>query len=163
MYSHDGLKDSLTHLAAPTLLYEELRRELARAVRCGEPISLIRFVLSPSIASDSISSGRDVNGSSKYETEIITFSHCLALQSRDEDICARMGEREFLSLLRGGLVAAERLSLRIFESWRDGLEKRKTSCGEDLLNLSIYLAQAEKGETSLTLLNRLDTVSAYCL
>ena len=46
-FSHDGLRDSLTHLAAPPYFYENLRRDLAAAERNRSRITLIRFQIFP--------------------------------------------------------------------------------------------------------------------
>ena len=45
MFSHDGLKDVLTHVAAPPLFYEELRREVSRMERNGKRFGILRLVL----------------------------------------------------------------------------------------------------------------------
>ena len=46
-FSHDGLRDSLTHLAAPPYFYENLRRDLATAERNRSRVTLIRFQIFP--------------------------------------------------------------------------------------------------------------------
>ena len=46
-FSHDGLRDSLTHLAAPPYFYENLRRDLATAERNKSRVTLIRFQIFP--------------------------------------------------------------------------------------------------------------------
>lgn len=96
MYSHDGLKDSLTNLAAPPLFYEELRRGIVRVARSGETFVLIRFVLANVIVGEM----GDVS-ESKYpdDAEIIKFADALMRASRGDDLCARMGEHEFVVLL----------------------------------------------------------------
>ena len=42
-FSHDGLRDSLTHLAAPPYFYENLRRDLATAERNRSQIKSIEI------------------------------------------------------------------------------------------------------------------------
>ena len=49
-FSHDGIRDSLTHLAAPPYFYENLRRELGTAERNKSELSLIRFLISKNVA-----------------------------------------------------------------------------------------------------------------
>ena len=44
-FAHDGLRDSLTHLAAPPYFYENLRRDLATAERNKSRLTLIKLIL----------------------------------------------------------------------------------------------------------------------
>ena len=150
MHSYDGLRDSLTHLAAPGLFYEEMRRELARSKRNGDQLSLIRLVLRP------ITSELRNNSDSEYEVEVLSFSQTLHRLSRAEDICSRMGRLEFLTLLHGNDSAASNLIERITSAWHSdllihtgpGYLSRVTLASSQLSSLS--------GEGSLDFLNRLD-------
>lgn len=145
-YSHDGLRDALTQLAAPTLLYEELRREIARARRESRDLSLVRFVLTPV----------DVTASDFVE-EIIAFAHDLTIFSRDEDICARMGEREFVCVLRGSEDAVGNYVHRIASSWRQTYESKDLATSDHCLKLCFSSLSSTVEENVLTLLNRLDS------
>ena len=49
-FSHDGLRDSLTYLAAPPLFYEYLRRELAAAHRNRTELALLQFNIVPQVS-----------------------------------------------------------------------------------------------------------------
>lgn len=150
MHSHDGLRDSLTHLAAPGLFYEELRRELSRSKRNGDQLSLIRLILRP-IASELRS-----NSHSEYEVEVLSFSHTLHRLSRAEDICSRMGNLEFLTLLHGNESVAKNLIERVRSAWSTDL---LTHAGPGYLS-RVTLASSQlsslAGEHSLEFLNRLD-------
>lgn len=153
MYSHDGIRDALTHLAAPTLLYEELRRELARATRGDLPVSLVRFVLA--------STGQHTldmadSAYSRYQLVIINFAHSLTRLSRGEDVCARMGEREFVCILRGNANAAQIYVSRIVSSWREENSPTGDSVVDFSLRLGVASVVATSGENALELLNRLD-------
>ncbi len=153
MYSHDGIRDALTHLAAPTLLYEELRRELARANRGNLSVSLVRFVLA-SIGQQT----QDIDDSvySRFQVEVIHFAHSLTRLSRDEDVCARMGEREFVCILRGNGNATQIYVSRIISSWREENSLGGGSAGDFSLRLDVASVVATSGENALGLLNRLD-------
>lgn len=153
MYSHDGIRDALTHLAAPTLLYEELRRELARATRGNLPVSLVRFVLASTCQN---MQDMDVSVVSHYQDGIINFAYSLTRLSRDEDVCARMGEREFVCILRGDGNAAQIYVSRIVSSWR---EENSPGGGSEVglsLRLDVASVVSASGENALELLNRLD-------
>ncbi len=144
LYSHDGLRDSLTNLAAPPLFYEELRRELARIKRTESKIVVIRMVLAkpkPEL--------RDQKIDFQLEKDILAFGQLLAVTSRGEDICARLGEMEFLTLFHGDQFQAESKIVRIGHNW---LLK------EPLLKLSFSYATSIAGDTSLEILNRLDRI-----
>ena len=71
-FSHDGLRDSLTHLAAPPFFYENLRRDLATADRNKSRITLIRFQIYP--AQDRLENGDEEENQvqhSHYEVAIL--------------------------------------------------------------------------------------------
>lgn len=145
LYSHDGLRDSLTNLAAPPLFYEELRRELARAKRTESKIVVIRIVLSErAVAAD------EEKVKFNPKREILEFGQMIKGASRAEDVCARIGEREFLSLFHGGQIQAESIVTRINSNWL--LKERR------LKMLTSYVA-SNHGESGLELLNRLDLVA----
>lgn len=153
MYSHDGIRDSLTQLAAPTLLYEELRRELARAKREDQAISLIRFLLIPGRLHHHESK---VAVYSEFEEQVINFAQILTQLSRGEDICARMGELEFVCVLHGLEVASEKFISRISLRWREGQSLRTPSQGSSNLSLEVASLESKPSESALDFLNRLD-------
>lgn len=154
-YSHDGIRDSLTQLAAPTLFYEELRRELARANRGQDAISLVRFVLQPTNPN---SNDEGTNSESLYEDAILSFAQTLTRLCREEDLCARMGELEFVSILHGAELAAMSLVARISENWRGDLARRRNAVGKDSVLLMTSSVVSRPMESSLELLDRLDSV-----
>lgn len=144
MFSHDGLKDSLTHLAAPPLFYEELRRELSRAERSGQSFSLIRLVLQVGTS----------NQKSTYEVEILNFAETLTRLSRSEDLCARLGEREFVILLRGSEGVAMNFIERVTSKWIVAIEENLGDATYPDVMSSHLMSRL--GEGVLDLLNRLD-------
>jgi GGDEF domain-containing protein len=80
-FAHDGLRDSLTHLAAPPYFYENLRRDLATAERNKSRLTLIKFIISET--SDTRPS------ESHYESAVLSFAELLKSSIRSEDLCAR--------------------------------------------------------------------------
>ena len=150
MRSHDGLRDSLTHLAAPGLFYEELRRELARTRRSGEPLSLIRLVLRPIEL--------EAKGvlTSTYEVEVLSFSQTLSRLSRAEDVCSRMGPLEFLILLHGNQSIALNLVERIALAWNTDLLEDAGPDYQGRVRLASSQLTSHSGEIALEFLNRLD-------
>lgn len=153
IYSHDGLHDSLTQLAAPTALYEQLRRELARANRERRIISIVRFVLTPTSSESSLD---HPPSSSRYEKEILAFAQTLTRHSRDEEVCARVGELEFICIIHGVDSAVQRFIARIRENYRPDLTAPDGSTSEDSLLLHSFWLVARSSESALELLNRLD-------
>jgi GGDEF domain-containing protein len=107
-FSHDGLRDSLTHLAAPPYFYENLRRELAIAERNKSRLTLVKFIL--------LQTSTTNPSESHYESAIVTFSELLKASTRSEDLCARLGRLEFTLILKSsvevGIALAERVLSR---------------------------------------------------
>jgi GGDEF domain-containing protein len=136
-FSHDGLRDSLTHLAAPPYFYENLRRDLATAERNKSRLTLIRFQIFPS--------NPTVEEESHYEVAILSFAELLKASCRAEDLCARLGRFEFTLILRAGRDVAQSLIQRVLELWQS----------EEFTCKSSFIA-ASLGESSLEILNRLD-------
>jgi len=137
-FSHDGLRDSLTHLAAPPYFYENLRRDLATAERNKSKLSLIRFQIFPlDEATDS--------QESLYEVAILSFAELLKSSIRAEDLCARLGRFEFTLIVRANHDVAQSLSQRILEKW-----------SHELFICKACSLPAKLGESSLEILNRLD-------
>jgi GGDEF domain-containing protein len=137
-FSHDGLRDNLTHLAAPPYFYENLRRDLATSERNKSQLSLIRFQIFPV---GEISNTQE----SIYEVAILSFAELLKSCIRAEDLCARLGRFEFTLILRAGEDVAQSLSRRVLEQWKNDLFICKSSS-----------IPAKSGESSLEILNRLD-------
>ena len=166
MYSHDGLLDSLTQLAAPALFYKELRRELARADRENRSICLIRFLLAAPdpISTDPISTGPistgpislETNSYSGYEEEILNFAHVLTRLSRGEDVCARMGVLEFVCILHGAGNPAQSFISRISASWLEDLKRREGRAKANSLYVNVSSLISHPRESALQLLDRLD-------
>jgi GGDEF domain-containing protein len=141
-FSHDGLRDSLTHLAAPPYFYENLRRELGTAERNKSQLSLVRFLISKDEAGIKITES-DID--SRYEVAILSFAEILKASIRSEDLCARLGQLEFTLILKGSSNVATSLAERVLRSWMfEGF-----GCHYSVLTVN-------RGESSLEILNRLD-------
>jgi GGDEF domain-containing protein len=145
-FSHDGLRDSLTHLAAPPYFYENLRRDLAAAERNKSRLTLIRFQLFP-LKERPLTTDSQENEiqQSIYEVTILSFAELLKSNIRAEDLCARLGRFEFTLILRAGEDVAQSLLLRVLNQW----ENETFTCKSSFI-------PAKMGESSLEILNRLD-------
>ena len=160
MFSHDGIKDSLTRLAAPPLFYEELRHELARSARSGEVFSLIRFVLLQEVRDHEGTGNED---KSRYEVEILNFADTLTRVCRSEDLLARIGEQEFLALVHGTKSVATLLIARVTKGWlatSSSNDKKRRGHYPDFQSAHITVRSQE---SALGLLNRLDRQPLACL
>ena len=142
-FSHDGLRDSLTHLAAPPYFYENLRRDIATAERNKSRLSLIRFQLFSSVNIDP--EKIEIRDELQYEVAILSFAELLKSLIRSEDLCARLGRMEFTLILKAPLEVANSLSSRVLHSWQSSEFECKSS-----------LILVKAGESSLEILNRLD-------
>ena len=136
-FTHDGLHDSLTHLAAPPYFYENLRRDIASADREKSRLTLIKFVLQDL-------SGNDVS-QSRYEVAVVTFAEILKSSIRSQDLCARLGLLEFTLILKSSAAIGISLAERIL----DGVDLDGFECSYSILEVS-------PKESSLEILNRLD-------
>jgi len=134
IYSHDGVKDSLTHLAAPPYFYENLRREIASSLRSGQSLSIIKFTFS--------------SVGSSYEDSILNFADLLTKSFREEDLIARLGKSEFVLLIHGNQEIASQLSQRFVSSW--------SLIGRANVTPSYAFVTKKEGESGLQMLNRLD-------
>jgi GGDEF domain-containing protein len=136
-FAHDGLRDSLTHLAAPPYFYENLRRDLATAERNKSRLTLIKFVL------QSIS--EKTGNESHYEIAVLHFAELLKSSIRSEDLCARLGLLEFTLILKSSADVGVALAERILQ----GVSLEGFECNYSILEVS-------PKESSLEILNRLD-------
>ena len=126
IYSHDGIHDRLTNCAAPPLIYSHLNRMISGSGRTGAPLTL---------ASISISILSSLE-------QILTIAHVINRLMRQEDLCGRTGNFQFVVVLSGSLTNGEKLLARI---------RNATS-----IEFTSELVQWVPEETSLQLLYRLD-------
>ena len=127
-YSHNGVRDDLTHCTAPPLFYAHVDRMIAGSLRRNSPFSLIAFTLSDGATDENV----------------IALAHSIAISMRQEDLCGRLGVIQFTVALSGDLQAGAELYKRVQESFPH--------------LLSVQVAQYERDETSLDLFYRLDTL-----
>ena len=126
IYSHNGIHDRLTNCAAPPLIYSHLNRMISGSGRTGAPLTL---------ASISISILSSLE-------QILTIAHVINRLMRQEDLCGRTGNFQFVVVLSGSLTNGEKLLARI---------RNATS-----IEFTSELVQWVPEETSLQLLYRLD-------
>ncbi len=154
------MRDSLTNLAAPPLFYEELRREIAKKSRSGEGLQVLRIQLNEIQVSQGVpkdnspinfEKNSDFNSATmpdfEHDREILKFAQILSSSTRGDDVCARMGQKEFLVLFSGGALDIKIFITRIVTQW----SKRKRN---HILVSSSLLACSK--ESPLDFLNRLD-------
>lgn len=144
-FSHDGLRDSLTHLAAPPYFYENLRRELGIAERNKSRLSLIRFLISKELSNGQVETHESVTTDSHYELAVLSFAEILKASTRSEDLCARLGQLEFTLILKGSADVAISLAHRVLLLWK----MENFDCRYSVLSV-------DSGESPLEILNRLD-------
>ena len=134
-FSHDGIHDTFTNLAAPNYFYEELNRLIARFERSKTEFRIINITFM------GINSG--------HESEILEMAALLRNLVRGEDLAARLGSYEFGLLINGPHI--ESLSQRINENWKAAIDNR--------IILNFKFLEPQSGETSLQLLNKMDELS----
>ena len=131
-FSHDGIHDSFTNLAAPNYFYEELNRLIARYERSRTQFRILN------IAFIDIKSG--------HESEILEMAALLRSVLRGEDLAARLGAYEFGLLINGSEY--ESLAQRIEENWFNSVGAK--------VRLSFKIGEPENGTSALLLLNKMD-------
>ena len=141
-FSHDGLHDSLTRLAAPPYFYESLKREISIATRSESAISVIRYLLEPG------ATGSELKTNPIYEETLIAFADLISHSFRLEDYKARLGEREFVVLIQGNEELSLQISQRLIARW--AIE------GTPSVGIGYSCATYLLGESALEVMNRLD-------
>ena len=126
IYSHDGIHDRLTNCAAPPLIYSHLNRMISGSSRSGAPLTLAS--ISISILS--------------ILEEILSIAHVINRLMRQEDLCGRTGNFQFVVVLSGSQTNGEKLLARIHNATN--------------IEFTSELVQWVQEETSLQLLYRLD-------
>ena len=134
VFSHDGLRDSLTRVAAPPFFYESLKREISLSERSESTITAVTFRL--------------ISEQPIYDYPLVAFSEIAGRALRLEDHIARMGTNNFVVLITGDNYVAEQVCARISSQWTlEGIP--------DIFLLYAWVSH-EAGESALDLLNRLD-------
>ena len=126
IHSHDGIHDRLTNCAAPPLIYSHLNRMISGSGRTGAPLTLASISI-PILSS---------------LEQILSIAHVINRLMRQEDLCGRTGNFQFVVVLSGSLTNGEKLLARI---------RNATS-----IEFTSELVQWVPEETSLQLLYRLD-------
>ena len=134
VFSHDGLRDSLTRVAAPPFFYESLKREISLSERSESTITAVTFKL--------------ISEQAIYDYPLIAFTEISGRALRLEDHIARMGTNNFVVLITGDNYVAEQVCARISSQW--------TLEGIPGIFLHYAWVSHEVGESALDLLNRLD-------
>ncbi len=133
-FSHNGLHDSLTRVAAPPFFYESLKREISLSERNGSSLTATAFILK---------SPQPI-----YDYPLVAFSEIASRALRLEDHLARMGNTDFVVLVTGGVDVAKQITARICAQW--------TIVGVPGISLHYASISHQKGESALDFLNRLD-------
>lgn len=145
LFSHDGIHDSQTHLAAPTYFYQQLKQEIALSDRTGEMFSLIRVIFNRcNRESESIEAKIGA-------VDVLYFSEALKDLTRKQDCVARVGVNECVILIRASRSSVESLLSRLLLSAKLTVE--------NTLEVSCSTVEFTPGEKALTILNRLDAMS----
>jgi GGDEF domain-containing protein len=134
VFSHDGLRDSLTRVAAPPFFYESLKREISLSERNQSAITAMTFKLESKHTID--------------DYPLIAFAEIAARAIRLEDHIARMSINSFILLITGDIEVAEQIASRISSLW--------TLEGIPAISLHYAWVSHQVGESALEFLNRLD-------
>jgi hypothetical protein len=132
-YSHNGVRDDLTHCTAPPLFYAHIDRMIAGSMRTPSPFSLIALTLSQKSTSE----------------DVIALAHSVAISMRREDLCGRLGKLQFIVALAGDTSAGEELTKRVRASFASESSDRATQ-------LMASAVQWRANESALDLFYRLD-------
>jgi len=131
-FSHDGIHDTFTNLAAPNYFYEELNRLVARFERSQAEFRIINISF--------------VGVKNGHESEVLEMAALLRTLLRGEDLAARLGIYEFGLLINGSHY--ESLSQRIENEWSTLVDSK--------IALNFKIGQPQKGFKTLQLLNKMD-------
>lgn len=134
VFSHDGLHDSLTRVAAPPFFYESLKREISLSQRKESTLTTINLALK---------SEQPI-----YDYSIVEFAEIIARAVRIEDYVARMGVYDFIVLISAAEDVAEQIISRVCAQW--------TLNGVPGISLHYAWISHQNSESALDFLNRLD-------
>ena len=140
LFSHDGIHDSQTHLAAPSFFYEQLRRDIAIAQRSKVNLSLIKIIFERNIV--------DGLRISVNAEDILHFSFELRRLTRNSECIGRLGINECVILISEGEAAAKKMLSR--------LDSASSLTVDNSLHISLSIITSLPGESGLEILNRLD-------
>lgn len=131
-FSHDGIHDTFTNLAAPNYFYEELNRLISRYERSKTEFRIINITFK------GVKNG--------HESEILEMAALLRSVVRGEDLAVRLGSFEFGLLINGSHY--ESLLQRIEESWNNSVDHK--------IPLIFKIGKPEDGINALQVLNKMD-------
>jgi GGDEF domain-containing protein len=131
-FSHDGIHDTFTNLAAPNYFYEELNRLISRYERSKTEFRIINITF------EGVKNG--------HESEILEMAALLRSVVRGEDLAARLGAFEFGLLINGSHY--ESLVRRIEENWKEFIVHK--------IPLIFKIGEPEEGINALQILNKMD-------
>jgi diguanylate cyclase (GGDEF)-like protein len=142
--------DSLTGLRNRRWLDDAFARQLSRATRANQPLSLLMIDI------DRFKQVNDTYGHSAGDAVLRRVAHTLATGLRPQDLLARYGGEEFTVLLPGlgrqqAFQVAERLRLAIQANGGDGRRENVTQ-----ITVSIGVATVARDETLAALVQRAD-------
>lgn len=139
--------DGLTGLANRRTLDEVIRREIARAPRQEQPLSIIMGDL------DRFKSINDQYGHQAGDQVLASAAAVFSQNSRPYDFAARYGGEEFILLLPGATMED---AMRIAERLRSEVEKVKVTACPREITISLGVATWILGEGPEALLARAD-------
>jgi len=139
--------DALTGLANRRTLHEALQREIARAERLSESLSVIIADL------DHFKSINDRYGHINGDSVLMNAAAVFASQSRAYDLAARYGGEEFILLLPG---TSTKEAVVIAERIRKGVEGLQVPECPARLTLSLGVASWRTGEAPEQFVSRAD-------
>ena len=139
--------DPLTGLANRRMLSETLVREIARANRLGNSLSVIVADL------DGFKTVNDTYGHIVGDQVLQSFAAVLSRQQRNFDLAARFGGDEFVILLPETPSSG---AIRVAERIRAETGKLKTPAYPFQISISFGIATWTSGETSEDFLDRAD-------
>lgn len=140
--------DALTGLWNRRMFDESLQREMARADRQSQPLTMILFDL------DHFKSVNDTYGHVAGDQVLARAGEVLKGQVRQYDIPARYGGEEFAVLLPG---TAKEVGAAIAERLRETIAAVRFSEGPERITISLGVAAWAKGEVANVFLERVDS------
>jgi len=145
-----AIRDVLTGLHNRRYLDETLPRELSRAVRDGQPITLVMLDI------DHFKQINDSHGHAHGDRVLSDMGQLLRGHSRQSDIACRYGGEEFVMVLVN--ATAEEARQRA-EDWRHRLSQAVFEAGEQQFSVTVSagIAQWLPGEQAAELFARADT------
>jgi GGDEF domain-containing protein len=113
-FSNNGISDSLTGAPSPKFFLDNLTREISKAKRKPQSISIITIKLLPADVITGKKSKSNIESEvTEFEKDLLAMSKTIKTNMRSSDFYSRLAENGFWLCIQGDLNESEKTVLRM--------------------------------------------------